>query len=181
MSSAIGPGHLDGLSVLGHQLQAQGSWLQVSHAANQMNSVRCSDLATAGRAHCEHSKFAHSQGPLGVMTARLLTQAIKCFEAVVQAGVGTQPPAAQAAARLALARLLLAHTHNVAEARQHLERAVRAGSHDSVTSSACVRCIIKRNQHIMICDLCVHINTWLDCNVLNLLRAYSSQLAEQTN
>ncbi len=67
----------------------------------------------------------HAAGRQRLVTAGLLTQAIKCFEAVVQAGVGTQPPAAQAAARLALARLLLAHTHNVAEARQHLERAVR--------------------------------------------------------
>ncbi len=137
MSSAIGPGLLDGLSALGHQLQAQGSWLQVRHAAYQMHALRCRDLPTAGSAHCEHTTFGRCW-PSDPVTAGLLTQAIKCFEAVVQAGVGTQPPAAQAAARLALARLLLAHTHNVAEARQHLERAVRAGSYVSATGSACV-------------------------------------------
>ena len=51
-------------------------------------------------------------------------QAIKCFLAVLHAAGGRQLPAAEASVRLQLATLLLDHTHNVAEARQHLEQAV---------------------------------------------------------
>ena len=49
--------------------------------------------------------------------------AARCYEAVLQAG--GQLPQAEATTRLRLARLLLKHTHNVHEARDHLERAVR--------------------------------------------------------
>ena len=45
---------------------------------------------------------------------------------MLRAAKGRQLPAAEATARLELATLLLSHTHNVTEARQHLERAVRA-------------------------------------------------------
>ena len=49
--------------------------------------------------------------------------AARCYEAVLKAG--GQLPQAEAQTRLRLARLLLRHTHNVHEARSHLERAVR--------------------------------------------------------
>lgn len=52
--------------------------------------------------------------------------AARCYEAVLQAG--GQLPQAEATTRLRLARLLLKHTHNVHEARDHLERAVRCHS-----------------------------------------------------
>jgi MAternally affected uncoordination len=48
--------------------------------------------------------------------------AARCYEAVLKAG--GQLPQAEASTRLRLARLLLEHTHNVHEARGHLERAV---------------------------------------------------------
>lgn len=57
--------------------------------------------------------------------SHFLLQAIKCYETVLQAAAGRQLPAAEATLRLELASLLLAHTHNVTEARQHLEKAVR--------------------------------------------------------
>jgi Cohesin loading factor len=49
--------------------------------------------------------------------------AARCYEAVLK--VGRQLPQAEATTRLRLALLLLQHTHNVHEARDHLERAVR--------------------------------------------------------
>ena len=49
--------------------------------------------------------------------------AARCYEAVLADGGAL--PQVEAVARLRLARLLLRHTHNVHEARQHLERTVR--------------------------------------------------------
>lgn len=51
-------------------------------------------------------------------------QAIKCCVALLQQQ--SMLPSDEAAVRLNLARLLLAHTLNVADAKQHLQKAVRA-------------------------------------------------------
>jgi hypothetical protein len=52
-----------------------------------------------------------------------LLQAIKCYDAAL--ALGADDPRTEAATRLAAARLLLARTANAADARVHLERAVR--------------------------------------------------------
>lgn len=49
-------------------------------------------------------------------------QALKCLEGCLQLPL---MPADEAQARLRAARLLLKHTANVAEAKQHLQKAVR--------------------------------------------------------
>lgn len=49
-------------------------------------------------------------------------QAIKCHTALCSGG--KQLPSIEVQSQIALARLLIAHTHNVHEARQRLERAV---------------------------------------------------------
>lgn len=49
-------------------------------------------------------------------------QALKCHTALCMGG--KEVPIVEARSRLALAKLLLQHTHNAGDARQHLERAV---------------------------------------------------------
>jgi MAternally-affected-uncoordination protein len=54
-------------------------------------------------------------------------QAIKCYTAILGQSL---LPADEATARVQLAQLLLEHTHNVHDAKQHLQKAV------SITSSS---------------------------------------------
>lgn len=53
-----------------------------------------------------------------------VTAAIQCLEGVAQSPDALLP-LTEARARRQLAALLLAHTHNVAEAKAHLEKSVR--------------------------------------------------------
>lgn len=55
-------------------------------------------------------------------------QALKCHTALCMGG--KEVPIVEARSRLALAKLLLQHTHNAVDARQHLERAVCICSDD---------------------------------------------------
>jgi hypothetical protein len=69
---------------------------------------------------------AEVQGTLQVLASRLAVdghflQAIKCYTAILGQSL---LPADEATARLQLAQLLLEHTHNVSDAKQHLQKAV---------------------------------------------------------
>lgn len=55
---------------------------------------------------------------------RMPFQALKCHTALCMGG--TEVPLVEARSQLSLSRLLLQHTHNAGDARQHLERAVCA-------------------------------------------------------
>jgi len=62
-------------------------------------------------------------------------QAIKCCEAACLAHSERGDALAEASGRLGLARLLLAHTHNVAVARRQLDRAVRRAPQAHITAT----------------------------------------------
>jgi hypothetical protein len=64
-----------------------------------------------------------------------VTAAVHCLEAIAQAQQALLP-LTEARARRQLAALLLAHTHNVVEAKAHLEKSVRLhchSTHDLIT------------------------------------------------
>lgn len=69
---------------------------------------------------------AEVQGTLQVLASRLAAdghflKAIQCYTAILGQSL---LPADEATARLQLAQLLLEHTHNVSDAKQHLQKAV---------------------------------------------------------
>ena len=104
----------DGLALLGHRFDAEGAWPQVRIVEAKLprraeyNACYVLRMLVISEAQAD--------------PAVVSVQAIECLEAALHSKSAL--PAAEAAIRLQLSQLLLAHTHNVHEARQHLERAV---------------------------------------------------------